>query len=105
MSDQQALRKELESQLSNLQSRLQKIAGHIQKPKSADFEEQATDSENDEVLDALDVATRDRIVGLQAALARMDSGTYGKCEGCRRAITPARLEAIPWATLCVRCAE
>jgi RNA polymerase-binding protein DksA len=38
---------------------------------------------------------------IDAALARIDDGTYGLCEHCRRPIVAERLEALPWATLCI----
>lgn len=37
------------------------------------------------------------------ALARMEKGTYGVCERCGEPIDYARLEAIPYASLCIRC--
>jgi DnaK suppressor protein len=43
------------------------------------------------------------LVHLERALARLDAGQYGICESCGAQIDPARLEAIPHATLCVRC--
>jgi len=39
------------------------------------------------------------------ALRRLDDGTYGKCESCRKPIDPARLEALPYLTLCLRCQQ
>lgn len=33
----------------------------------------------------------------------MDAGTYGTCERCGNEIEPARLEALPYATLCMDC--
>lgn len=43
-----------------------------------------------------------RLLGaIEAALQRIDSGTYGRCERCGNEIEPERLEAIPWATLCL----
>ena len=39
------------------------------------------------------------------ALNRLDNGTYGICESCGRSIASARLEAIPFARFCVKCAE
>jgi DnaK suppressor protein len=36
-----------------------------------------------------------------AALGRIDDGTYGVCESCGRAISIERLEAVPYATLCI----
>ena len=40
---------------------------------------------------------------IEAALARVDAGTYGTCESCGKPIPQARLEAVPEATLCVAC--
>jgi DnaK suppressor protein len=40
---------------------------------------------------------------IDAALARIEEGTYGKCQRCGQAIAPERLEAIPYATLCIDC--
>ncbi|HEX6122686.1 MAG TPA: TraR/DksA family transcriptional regulator [Ktedonobacterales bacterium] len=42
---------------------------------------------------------------VRAALERLDSGTYGKCERCGREIGARRLEALPYATLCIDCQE
>ena len=39
------------------------------------------------------------------ALGRFEKGTYGSCEQCGVAIDPARLEALPYATLCLRCQQ
>jgi RNA polymerase-binding protein DksA len=40
---------------------------------------------------------------IDAALGRIDAGTYGICVNCGRPIAPERLEAMPWATLCIDC--
>jgi DnaK suppressor protein len=45
-------------------------------------------------------ATR-ALQAIDAALERIDDGTYGTCQRCGKPIAPARLEAIPWATLCI----
>lgn len=39
------------------------------------------------------------------ALARMRENCYGECEECGKTISPDRLEALPWATLCIKCQE
>jgi DnaK suppressor protein len=39
------------------------------------------------------------------ALERFDKGTYGVCENCNQMIDPARLEALPYVTLCLRCQQ
>ncbi|HEU4356551.1 MAG TPA: TraR/DksA family transcriptional regulator [Actinomycetota bacterium] len=49
----------------------------------------------------LDAKLRD----VERALAKLDEGTYGVCDSCGEPIGTERLEAIPWATLCVRCAS
>ena len=40
---------------------------------------------------------------IEAALARIDDGTYGTCNRCGKPIPEERLEAVPYATLCVEC--
>jgi RNA polymerase-binding protein DksA len=40
---------------------------------------------------------------IDAALKRIDDGTYGQCTNCGKQIAPERLEARPWATLCIDC--
>jgi DnaK suppressor protein len=44
-----------------------------------------------------------RVVEIDAALARVEAGTYGRCEACGKPIPHARLEVLPEATLCVSC--
>jgi DnaK suppressor protein len=42
-----------------------------------------------------------RLREVEEALARIDEGTYGTCAACGREIPQERLEALPWATLCI----
>ena len=42
---------------------------------------------------------------IQAAIERIEDGSYGQCEECGAKIPRSRLEAIPYAALCVRCAS
>jgi DnaK suppressor protein len=42
---------------------------------------------------------------IEASLERIEDGTYGLCEECGLKIPKSRLNAIPYATLCVRCAQ
>ena len=41
------------------------------------------------------------LAAIDAALERIDDGTYGRCEHCGNEIEVDRLEALPWATLCI----
>ena len=47
---------------------------------------------------------RNQLAQVEAALAALDAGTYGTCRNCGKPIAPGRLEAIPWAQLCIDCA-
>jgi DnaK suppressor protein len=42
---------------------------------------------------------------IEAAIERIEDGSYGRCEECGGKISKARLDAIPYATQCVRCAS
>jgi DnaK suppressor protein len=44
-----------------------------------------------------------QLENIQAAVQRLEEGTYGLCAACGEPIPPARLEALPYACLCVRC--
>jgi DnaK suppressor protein len=54
---------------------------------------------------AQDERSRRLIEEIQAALARLDAGTYGECERCGEPINPARLDVLPTARRCVPCQE
>ena len=55
------------------------------------------------VLDKLGDAELLRLRRIQAALERLDAGTYGSCVVCRGPIAPARLDAIPESDRCEHC--
>ena len=42
---------------------------------------------------------------VEAALHRLEEGDYGICQSCQAPILEERLEAVPWASRCVRCQE
>ena len=54
-----------------------------------------------------ELALRDRnqqhLAEVEAALQRLDDGTYGACARCGRPIAPERLDALPWAAYCIDC--
>jgi DnaK suppressor protein len=52
---------------------------------------------------ALREAAERRIKEVDAALARIDAGTFGLCTACGHPIAEARLDALPWAALCIDC--
>jgi len=52
----------------------------------------------------IDQATR-QLAAVDAALGRLESGQYGRCERCGKPIAAARLAARPTATTCISCAS
>lgn len=44
-------------------------------------------------------------IQLNAALERVDNGTYGICRECREPINPRRIEAVPAAVMCIACQQ
>jgi len=61
----------------------------------------ATITYDRELDDGLEEGVQQTIAEIDAALDRMDAGTYGLCEVCGKPIGAERLAAIPWARLCI----
>ena len=55
-------------------------------------------------VDSLLRQARHRLAELDAAVVRLEAGSYGRCEACGRDIDPARLDARPEARTCITCA-
>jgi DnaK suppressor protein len=66
----------------------------------ADTATETVDREIDYTLEASDGRL---LAAIDAALGRIEAGTYGTCVNCGAPIAPERLEAMPWATLCIEC--
>ncbi len=66
-------------------------------------EEEATESFELEKRLALEKRLRDQLAEIEHALHKFDQGTYGLCDKCGQPIDPARLEALPQASLCLSC--
>ena len=96
------LRQHLTTEASGLQRELADLEAASAPPE---FDENFADSgqvsaeqgENQ----ALAANLRDHLVEVEAAMARLDDGSYGTCEVCGGAIGDARLEAMPSARFCI----
>jgi DnaK suppressor protein len=66
-------------------------------------EEGATEAFELEKRLALERRLNDALAEVEHALKKYEAGTYGMCDLCSRPIEPARLEALPQATLCLEC--
>jgi len=80
-------------------------ARHESDPLSADFAEQVTQRENDDVLGAISHSARAELQQVEAALRRLASGRYSTCAVCGEDIEPERLAAVPYTDRCRSCAE
>lgn len=100
-----ALREELEAQRSSLQRELQELGygseGLSYDPNFADSSQVTAERGETE---ALATTLTTNLMDVEHALAKLDAGTYGICEGCGGEIAPARMEAMPAARLCINCA-
>jgi RNA polymerase-binding transcription factor DksA len=105
LTDHAAIRANLAARLTALESRSQRLETELLEPLSQDFEEQATEKEDDEALEAEGVMVIREIKSVRAAIGRIDAGNYGTCLSCGEAISTARLNALPEATLCVECMQ
>ncbi len=108
MKDYEAIRKHLLQRRDELNQRIQNITQNVRHsdgPLPSDFSEQATERENEEVLDALGEVGRQELSQINRTLARMDDGEYGTCAACGKPIPEARLEILPNSEYCVSCAE
>ncbi len=99
---------ELETLKADLIARLSRYKAHQVREEGAldkDFEEQANQTQNDEVVDSLESETRAELAQIEHALERIESGLGDKCEVCGNTIDPRRLQVLPYTTLCVDCAS
>jgi len=107
-SSEQALKGRLLSERAEWKRRLDAIERDRRReegPLDRDTQEQVTQLENDETLDGLDARGRQALEAIDAALSRIELGTYGECVLCGEQIPAARLEAQPSAATCVECAS
>lgn len=112
MLDTEHFRKRLAEERARAQGALDYL--HEENPGSIDDELQQGPADNhpgdlatitlDREIDyTLEENEEQVIAAIDAALARIDDGTFGKCLGCGQQIAPERLEAVPWTTQCIEC--
>ena len=90
-----ALRKALAGDLSLLKE--------LRAQTSGDLIDAALDSVQDEISSQLAEVESRELARIENALERMRQGDYGLCETCGITIPMARLNALPYATLCIKC--
>jgi DnaK suppressor protein len=90
-----ALRKALAGDLSLLRE--------LNAQTSGDMVDAALDSVQDEISSQLAEVESRELARIEYALERMREGQFGICEGCGVNIPLARLQALPYATFCIKC--
>ena len=104
MTDLANLRQNLVARLEELGHRVDDFETGLREPLEADFAEQATQMEGDEVASALEHSAILEAQHIKATIERIDAGDYGACTNCGNKINPERLHVLPYATECVNCA-
>ena len=90
------------------ESRINNIEDHIQNPQddlNEHWEDQAISYRQNDMRKNLMAEARQSLIYVENALSRVENGTYGECEVCSESIEEQRLEALPYATLCIEHAE
>jgi RNA polymerase-binding protein DksA len=101
----EAIRSHLLQLKAELRGRINTIHEHARDPLDQDSAEQAAQLGQVAVVSALESEAIHEITGIEAALRRLDAGTYGVCVSCGEPVGEARLKARPAATQCRDCAE
>jgi DnaK suppressor protein len=71
----------------------------------SEVEERGQEETMVRLLDRLDGRAKAEIEAIDQAIVRIDSGQYGRCEVCGKAIPESRLEALPAASRCIVCEQ
>ncbi|MBQ1627974.1 MAG: TraR/DksA family transcriptional regulator [Treponema sp.] len=93
-----------QSILKSLADQSDEMKNLIKPIESGDEADMASDVIDRTMLDALGAQDSLRLQQIDAALERIRNGKYGICVCCNKEIPMARLEALPYAFLCVNCA-
>jgi DnaK suppressor protein len=100
----EAKRAELERNMAGLSEAYPEPEGSIEIDEGPrDLEDRSIDvQETQQEREILD-NEQDLLAQVNAALQRIEQGTYGICDNCGQPINEKRLEALPWAALCLNC--
>ncbi len=100
------LEKQLTSQRNELRLRIERHRQDTVTDREPDDEAAAAvENASRDMLAATMERERRTLIEIESALARIKKGEYGVCDSCGGPIARARLEALPWARLCIHCAD
>lgn len=101
------VRAQLEEERDRLRERLHELTPGVDSELAFDdgFADTSQVTAERGEIEALVGSLTESLHEVEDALAKIDAGTYGTCEGCGQQIADARLEAKPAARLCITCAS
>ena len=97
-------RRLLETRRADLTAEMREIEDRLDAEPSKDWEDRASERQGDEVLEARGTHDLTEIRQIDAALKRIENGSYGICAKCGDPISLERLSAVPATLFCKRCA-
>jgi DnaK suppressor protein len=103
-----AIRRELTARRDRTRGRVASLAARPELGSAQGFGKRIGDGTTEAVSRLTEIGVGESLErGLartERALAKLDDGTYGSCDGCGEQIAPARLRAMPDGVLCLACA-
>lgn len=99
------IQKKLLERRSEIHSRIEKIRKNYASPLSKDSEERAVELENAAVLKSLFRESSEEVKKINKSLELIDRDEYGICVTCGMPIPVKRLEVMPYASCCIKCAS
>jgi DnaK suppressor protein len=108
VNDTKGVAAALDAKRAELEAELRRISAPPEEGTGISFGKRVGEGTSIAVDRLVQVAAHDKLNTLlddvSRAQAKLAEESYGECDACGAAIAPERLEALPWAVLCVRCA-
>ena len=99
----------LEEKQAEVEAELARLAAPPDQPSGISFGKRVGEGTSMAVDRLVEVEVHEQmqaqLADVRRALTKLEDGTYGVCDRCGADISPERLEVLPWAVLCVRCAN
>ena len=95
---------QMRARLGELTARISEIEKTLDEEANPDTAERVSERESDEVLEGLGEAGEQELRMIEAALQRMEDGSYGICVECGARISEERLDLLPYTPFCRDCA-
>ncbi len=78
---------------------------NMENTRHGDFVDQASDDNEVHVNIRLLQTDAKLLRAIEAAISRIENGNFGRCSSCDEEISVARLNAVPWTSVCISCKE